>query len=48
MACFMAAVDSLVEVEAYAKRKGLTIQFNAEDVRACANTIFIAETRGGR
>ena len=48
MACFMAAVDSLVEVEAYAKRRGLNVQFNAEDVRACANTLFIAETRGGR
>ena len=48
MACFFVAVESLCEVEAYAKRKGMNIQFTAEDVRCCANTLFIADSRGGR
>jgi hypothetical protein len=48
MACLLVAVDSLLEVEAYANRKGLAIKFSAEDVRTVGNTIFINESKGGR
>jgi hypothetical protein len=48
MACFLVAVDSLLEVEAYATAKGMNIQFNAEDVRAVANTMFIQNSKDGR
>jgi hypothetical protein len=48
MACFLVAVDSLLEVQAYATAKGMNIQFNSEDVRAVANTMFIQNSKDGR
>lgn len=48
MACLLVAVDSLVEVQAYALRKGLHVSFSAEDVRAVGNTLFINDAKGGR
>lgn len=48
MACFLVAVDSLLEVEAYANSKGMSIQFNAEDIRAVANTMFVQNSKEGR
>ena len=48
MACFLIAVDTAVETEAYAKRKGLDVRFTADDLRAIAATLYISESRGGR
>jgi hypothetical protein len=42
---YRAAIDILVEAEKYGKAKGLALEFNAEDVRALAATLFI-ERRG--
>jgi hypothetical protein len=38
---YRAAIDILVEAERYGKAKGLALEFNAEDVRALAATLFI-------
>jgi hypothetical protein len=44
---YRAAIDILVEAEKYGKAKGLALEFNAEDVRALAATLFI-ERRGSQ
>lgn len=45
MASYMAAVDTLLETQVYAHRKGLVLAVTCEDVRCCAATIFIDGAR---
>jgi hypothetical protein len=40
-----AAVDAAAEAEAYARGKGLSIQFTADDIRAIGLSIYIGVTR---
>jgi hypothetical protein len=40
-----AAVDAAAEAEAYARGKGLSIQFTADDIRAIGLSIYIGTTR---
>jgi hypothetical protein len=42
-AAFMAAVDAIIEVQAYATRRGLGLTFSEESVRAIGLTIYIGE-----
>jgi hypothetical protein len=44
-AAFMAAVDAIIEVQAYATRRGLGLTFSEESVRAIGLTIYIGEDR---
>jgi hypothetical protein len=39
------AVDAAAEAEAYARGKGLSIQFTADDIRAIGLSIYIGTTR---
>jgi hypothetical protein len=48
MSALCAAIDAVVEAQAYATRKGLHIAFTSEDVRAIANTLHIDASKGGR
>lgn len=49
MAAYMSAIDTLVEAQAYAARKGLAIAFNGEDVRSTAISCYISACKeGGR
>lgn len=48
MACFAAAIDALVESQAYADRRGLKVTFTSEDVRAVAISCYIDACRGSR
>ena len=41
MGCFMAAIDALVESQAYADRRGLKVTFTSEDVRSVAISCYI-------
>lgn len=43
--CFCAAIDACLEAETYAKSKGLAIEFNAEDLRAVALSVYIGAQR---
>lgn len=45
---FRMAVDALEDAAQYAKEKGMTLQFNEEDVRTTANTIFIQVQKEGK
>ncbi len=45
MASYMTAVDTLLETQVYAQRKGLVIAVTCEDVRCLAATIFIDGAR---
>ena len=47
-AAMAAAVDSIIETQAYAQRRGLGVTFSEESVRAIALTIFIQNAKGGR
>lgn len=40
-----AALDAAAEAEAYARQKGLSIQFTADDIRAIGLSIYIGVTR---
>lgn len=47
--CFHEALDAINDAELYAKeRHGLDLEFQAEDIRACALSLYINETRGNR
>ncbi len=41
MASYMTAVDTLLETQVYAQRKGLVLAITCEDVRCLAATVFI-------
>lgn len=46
---FRMAIDTIADATKYAQSKGMTLQFNEEDVRATANTLFIqVQKEGGR
>lgn len=45
--CFCAAIDAALEAETYAKSKGMEIEFNAEDLRAIALSVYIGAQRNG-
>jgi hypothetical protein len=40
-AALCAAIDAAAEAESYARKKSLTVEFGAEDIRAIAATLFI-------
>ncbi len=41
----MASVDALLETKTYAASKGMILNFNEEDVRACAITFYIQHSK---
>lgn len=43
----MAAVDAIIETQAYATRKGLGLTFGEESIRAIGLSIYINECKGG-
>lgn len=43
-----AAIDAATEASIYAARKGLTLAWNAGDIRALAATLYIEHSKGGR
>lgn len=47
-AAMCAAVDSIIETQAYAQRRGLGVTFSEESVRAIGLTIFIQNVKGAR
>ncbi len=46
--CLRAAVDACVETEAYAKSKGMPLEFCSEDIRAMALSVYIGAQRKER
>ena len=48
MAALKTAIDAVAEATVYASRKGMTLAFGAEDIRACALTLYIQSAKGGR
>ncbi len=46
-AALCAAIDAAAEAESYARKKSLTVEFGAEDIRAIAATLFIQHNKGG-
>ncbi|MFN0167208.1 MAG: hypothetical protein ACKV22_12335 [Bryobacteraceae bacterium] len=44
---FHAAIDLVLDVEAYAKQRGCAVRFSSEDVRCIANTLYINRAKGG-
>jgi hypothetical protein len=48
MAAMCAAVDAIVETQAYAQRRGLGVTFSEESVRAIGLSIYISNCKGGR
>jgi hypothetical protein len=46
-AAMMAAVDAVLETQAYAARKGLGLTFGEESVRAIGLSIYISDCKGG-
>jgi len=48
LASYMTAVDTLLETQVYAQRKGLVIAITCEDVRCLAATVFISAEGGSR
>lgn len=46
--CMFVAVDVMMATEEYAASKGITLEFNEEDIRALALSIYISKTRQGR
>lgn len=45
MAAFAVAIDALAEARDYGTRKGFKFDFNEEDARCCALSVFINESR---
>ncbi|MFN0168423.1 MAG: hypothetical protein ACKV22_18505 [Bryobacteraceae bacterium] len=43
---FHAAIDLVLDVEAYAKQRGCAVRFSSEDVRCIANTLYINRAKG--
>lgn len=49
LAAYMLSVDTLLETQVYATRKGLALAITTEDIRCLAATIFIEQNKqGGR
>jgi hypothetical protein len=48
MAAMCAAVDAVIETQAYATRRGLGVTFSEESVRAIGLSIYISNCKGGR
>jgi len=48
LSAYMTAVDTLIEAQGYAQRKGLMLSVTCEDVRCLAATIFIDQKGGTR
>jgi len=48
VAAMCAAVESVIETQSYAARKGLGLTFSEESVRCIGLSIFIADCQGGR
>ena len=48
LAAMCAAVDAIVETQAYAQRRGLGVTFSEESVRAIGLSIYIGNQRGTR
>lgn len=48
LAAMCAAVDAIVETQAYAQRRGLGVTFSEESVRAIGLSIYIGNQRGAR
>jgi hypothetical protein len=48
LAAMCAAVDAIVETQAYAQRRGLGVTFSEESVRAIGLSIYIGNQRAGR
>ena len=46
--CMFVAFDVMMATEQYAASKGVTLEFNEEDIRALALSIYIGKTREGR
>jgi hypothetical protein len=47
MAALAAAVEAVIETEAYCARQGRDFSFTSEDVRALAITVYISDCKGG-
>lgn len=47
LAAYMLAVDTLLETQVYASRKGLQLTVTTEDVRCLAATVLIEQSKGG-
>lgn len=47
-AAMCAAVDAIIETQAYAQRRGLGVTFSEESVRAIGLSIYISAAKGGR
>jgi len=45
MSCYHVAVDVAVEVQEYARRKGINIAFTGSDIRAMGITVYIGENQ---
>jgi hypothetical protein len=43
--CLMCAVDAALSAEHFAASKGVTLEFNEEDIRAMAISVYIAKTK---
>jgi hypothetical protein len=46
--CLAAAIDAAAEAAIYAERHGMTLRWDAGDIRAMAATLLIGEQKGGR
>lgn len=45
MSCYCVAVDVAVEVQEYARRKGINIAFTGSDIRAMGTTVYIGDNQ---
>lgn len=48
MGALKGAIDATIEATAYAARKGVKLEFNEEDVRCLAATLYIQNSKEGR
>jgi hypothetical protein len=45
MSCYCVAVDVAVEVQEYARKKGINIAFTGSDIRAMGITVYIGDNQ---
>jgi hypothetical protein len=45
MSCYCVAVDVAVEVQEYARNKGVNIAFTGSDIRAMGITVYIGDNQ---
>jgi hypothetical protein len=45
IACYCVAVDVAVEVQEYARKKGINIAFTGSDIRAMGITVYIGDNQ---